>query len=158
MPTMEEGREQATRAIRDVFSSLRTFGLQPRFADGSYSACTEDSVGWRYKTKGRLDHPAGQSGSMAFARQVRDALAADAWEPLDGVLWAIDGIQDAGDHWVVRAVRGDVELDVTSYDAEPLVLVRVLGPCLPTTERERQQYRAAEAEPIDVGGEAGGES
>lgn len=158
MLTMEEGREQATQAISDVFSALQNLGLGPKFADGGYSACTEDSVGWRYKTKGRLDHPAGQSGSLAFARRVRDALAADEWAPLDGVLWTVDGIQDAEDRWIVRAAREDVEIDVTSYGSEPLVLVRVLGPCLPTAESERQHYRAAETERIEVGDNPDGES
>lgn len=165
MPTMEEGREQATQATYEVFASLAALDLAPRFADGGYHGCAEPTVfgdlgwrddagGWRYSAKGRLDLPDGQAGSASLARQVRDKLVDDGWKPLTGQLESIDGIQEArgADRWIVRADRGYLSISVDCYADEPLVLVGIYGPCLPTTEEQKKEYMSADTDKFDVGG------
>lgn len=162
-PTMEEGREHAIKATHELISSLAALGLRPEFADGTYSECAgpaiaghlgwkDDAGVWQYATKGRFDLPEGQFGSSAVARDLRDALVADGWEPRSGFLGSIDGIQDADSRQIVRADRGDVSIEVNCYVDRPFVLFQVLGPCLATTTEQRKKYMRAETDRFDVGG------
>lgn len=156
MPTMQESREETIRATHGLVSALTSVGLQTRFADGNYSRCagrsipghlglSDDGGIWRYRTKGRLDLPDGQAGSAAHAAKMRDALTSAGWEPETGFLGSVDGIQELGDRWTVHVQRERLTASVESSAAAPIVLFRVLGPCLPATREEEQEYLDAMA-------------
>lgn len=165
-PTMQESREDAVQATRDVVSTLEALDLRPKFAEGDYSSCAGPSIrghlGWKddggasqFVVRGRLDLPADRTGSESFAVQLRDSLESGGWEPDSHFPETIDGIQNVDHQWIVRARRGHLDIVVNTYATEQLVLFKVLGPCLPTTWEEREKYLEATAERVDIGASDG---
>jgi len=114
--------------------------------------CADDGSTWSYDTKGRLDLAPGAQSSRTLAVRIRDAVVRQGWQPVDRPGWADEGIQDAAGQWTVRATRGQLTLRVFTYARQPYVLPSVLGPCLPTSPGEMEQYMSAGTDRIDVPG------
>lgn len=141
-PTMDDARQRSTRAFLDSALGLRTAGYVPTFGYTRYGICTDESADWRVSANGRLDRQPPTASSRADAEAVRDELTSVGWAPFDTSA-SPEGIREFTSHWVVTVERDDLTINVSLYADRSFALMRVLGPCLPATPEQRQEYESA---------------
>ncbi|MGH9138423.1 MAG: hypothetical protein ACRD0G_15500 [Acidimicrobiales bacterium] len=136
---LADDQQTAIDAITEVFAELEAEGLQPNFASFDYGWCDRPDPTYRAKANGRLDHPDGRFSTVEDAEQVRDLLDELGWTPRDGSFWT-DGIWADVDWWQISADRGEMAIGMYLYGDHPMVLVRVLGPCVELPEEDEDAY------------------
>jgi hypothetical protein len=142
-PTMSDALQRSRRAFLDATLGLRSAGYAPTFGYTRYAICTDESADWRASANGRLNRQPPIGSSRADAEAIRDDLVGVGWVPYD-TSTSPDGIRELTSHWIVTVERDDLTLNVSLYDEQPYILMRVLGPCLPATAEQRQEYETAE--------------
>ena len=140
---------RSKRAFVDSALGLLAAGYTPTFGYTQYSICSDDSVEWRVTANGRFDREQPTGSTRAHVDEIRDELASVGWTPDDSET-SPDGIRELGSHWIVTVTRQDLTINVSLYASQPYVLMRVLGPCLPATPEQRQDYETAEDERFAV--------
>ena len=141
--TMADALQRSRRAFLDATLGLRAAGYIPTFGYTRYSICTDEGADWRATANGRLNRQTPAGSTRADAEAIRDDLVSVGWGP-DDTSASPDGIRELTSHWIVTVERDDLTLNVSLYDNQPYLLMRVLGPCLPATAEQRGEYESAE--------------
>lgn len=131
---------------RDVVAAAAGRGFTPAGASGSWTTCTDDASAWQYAAQARLDAPSGSSSG-----ELLDDVAAAVAEETG---WTPGDIEDLTGRRRVGGPLADVDVSLSAYPDLPLLLVSVLGPCLPVAEADRDGLPAG-SQDIDVGGAGG---
>lgn len=135
--SMKDATEQTTRDFLELADGLAELQLVRRSGHMQYGRC-ENLVDLRPRSWGWLS----ANGRMLRSNdvgQIRDVLADHGWIPHRAEGWR-DGVLTFEHGWAVSAARHASTVDVVVIDGESSVELRVFGPCLPVTERERREY------------------
>lgn len=149
-PTLAQSREQVRSTTQDVLALMVSdkgpfSAAKPSlaFANGVWTACTDDLVGWAYDGSGRVDLGSGDSG-LGSLRAVRQAFEEQGW--------VYDSSPASADPATsVTARKGPHLLRVRAYVDQPFVLVEVSGSCLeasPAQQADLGSHR--KSEPIEL--------
>jgi hypothetical protein len=139
---MASALTRSRRAFVDSALGLRTAGYAPTFGYTQYSICSDDSAEWRVTANGRFDREPPIGSTRADVESIRDELTSVGWTPDDSET-SPDGVRELSSHWIVTVTRHDLTINVSMYASQPYILMRVLGPCLPATPEQRQEYETA---------------
>ncbi|MFY0406671.1 hypothetical protein [Solicola sp. PLA-1-18] len=143
---VETSRTEVRGAATDLLAALTAAdgplgsrGGTVRFSNGAFAPCTDDAAGFAYDTNARVDLDAD---SLSALPDVRAALEADGW--------TIDDDPGGADPATsVTARKGELTSRVLASE-KPLALVKVLGPCLPVTQEQKDDFESSPgAEPLD---------
>jgi hypothetical protein len=147
--SMADALRRSKRAFLDSAVGLRADGYTPTFGYIRYAICTDESADWRVTANGRLDRRPPTGSTRADAEAIRDELASVGWTAYDSPT-SPEGIREYSSHWIVTVERDDLAINVSLYADQSFVLMRVLGPCLPATPEQRQEYETAPDQRFDV--------
>jgi hypothetical protein len=140
---MADALQRSRRAFLDATLGLRSAGYAPTFGFTHYAICTDESADWRVSANGRLNRQPPTGSTRADAEAIRDDLVGVGWTPYN-TSTSPDGIRELTSHWIVTVERDDLTLNVSLYDNQSYILMRVLGPCLPATPEQQREYETAE--------------
>lgn len=140
---MADALQRSRRAFLDATLGLRDAGYIPTFGYTRYSICSDEGADWRATANGRLNRQTPAGSTRADAEAIRDDLVSVGWAPYE-TSTSNEGIRELTSHWVVTVKREDLTLNVSLYDDQPYLLMRVLGPCLPATPAQQREYESAE--------------
>jgi hypothetical protein len=140
--SMADALRRSKRAFLDSVVGLRAAGYLPAFGYTRYAICTDEGADWRVSANGRLDREPPIPSTRADAEAIRDELTSVGWTASDTPT-SPEGIRESSSHWIVTVERDDLTFNASLYADQPFVLIRVLGPCLPATPEQQEEYEAA---------------
>ncbi|MEJ7689238.1 MAG: hypothetical protein WKF76_01725 [Nocardioidaceae bacterium] len=149
-PTLRQSREQVRTTTQDVLElmvsdkgPLAVAKPALAFANGAWTACTDDLVAWAYDGSGRVDLGSGES-AVDLLEAVRRAVESQGW--------VYDPHPAAADpETSVTARKGPHLLRVRAYDGQPFVLIEVSGPCLEASSAQQADLGShRKSEPIEL--------
>jgi hypothetical protein len=147
--SMADALRRSKRAFLDSAIGLRASGYVPTFGYTRYAICTDEAADWRVSANGRLDRQPPTGSTRDDAEAIRDELTSVGWAPYD-TSTSPEGIREYTSHWIVTVERDDLTVNVSLYNDQPYVLIRVLGPCLAATPEQRREYESAPDERFAV--------
>jgi hypothetical protein len=139
---MVDALRRSKRAFLDSAIGLGAAGYSPTFGYTHYAICADESAYWRVSANGRLDRQRPIGSTRADAESIRDELTSAGWTAYDTAT-SPEGIREFASHWIVTVEWDDLTINVSLYTDQPFILMRVLGPCLPATPAQRQEYESA---------------
>ena len=150
--------------VRELQSRLFQLAWFPELTTGHYDVATREAV-QAFQDKHSRDKRRLEANGVTDER-TWDLLVSMTKKPTHDQLFNIlhpgPAILTVGDRgtevrdlqarlvsiqWIfgdVTVERDDLTLNVSLYDNQPYLLMRVLGPCLPTTAEQQVEYESAE--------------
>jgi hypothetical protein len=132
--TPEESRDQVRQSLTDTWEKVKPHGLIAKAASGSYGTC-RDNGGWvLYQITGRFE-PTPSAPKRPILGKLRESLV--------GAGWIIDSIKQDGDRRILRAHKGELDLELNEYGRVSFLLWDITGACVKVGKDRDDEYMVA---------------